>query len=159
MNAIINAEAVFMALDDVEEYEEYEESVGDNSEGDEVMYMVNTTPPITTGYVPSYHPGGTTAVQEVTRTVGSWMPTKELPQACQTCTHTWEENSVTSFLICYFCGIRTTDISRLHCPQCKLTACAVCAQNHLKKQVTVKKVLEEKGKADQSMPQYPCPSL
>ena len=62
------------------------------------MYMVNTTPPITTGYVPSYHPGGTTAVQEVTRTVGSWMPTKELPQACQTCTHTWEENSVTRYV-------------------------------------------------------------
>nr|GEY93109.1 TPA: orf y [Tanacetum cinerariifolium] len=48
------------------------------------------------------------------------------------------ENAITNYTICYYCGILTTDMSRLKCPKCQLTACALYARNYLGKIVNVK---------------------
>ncbi|GJY78129.1 hypothetical protein Tco_0483930 [Tanacetum coccineum] len=47
------------------------------------------------------------------QSVGSWKPDKELPVKSKECEHEWNENMVTNYTICYYCGILTTDTSRL----------------------------------------------
>ncbi|GJY82277.1 Orf y [Tanacetum coccineum] len=78
------------------------------------------------------------------QSVGSWKPDKELPVKSKVCEHEWSENTVTNYTICYFCGILTTDTSRLNCPKCQLTSCALCARNYLGKTVNVKRKQPQK---------------
>ncbi|GJU21610.1 Orf y [Tanacetum coccineum] len=70
--------------------------------------------------------------------VGSWKPNKELLAKSKECEHEWKENTVTNYTICYYCGILTTNMSRLNCPKCQLTTCALCARNYLGKTVNIK---------------------
>ncbi|GKD75704.1 hypothetical protein Tco_1333986 [Tanacetum coccineum] len=80
-----------------------------------------------------FHPGPPTKIAEMVQSVGSWKPDKELPVKSKECEHEWNENTVTNHTICYFCGILTTDMSRLNCPKCQLTTCSLCARNYLGK--------------------------
>ncbi|GJY28121.1 Orf y [Tanacetum coccineum] len=95
-------------------------------------------------YVFMYHPGPPTKIAEMVQSVGSWRPNKELPPNSKECEHEWNENTVTNYTICYFCGILTTDTSRLNCPKCQLTTCALCARNYLGKTVNVKRKQPQK---------------
>ncbi|GJU44590.1 Orf y [Tanacetum coccineum] len=61
-----------------------------------------------------YHPGPPTKIAEMVQSVGSWKPNKELPTQSK------------------------EYMSRLNCPKCQLTTCALCAKNHLGKIVNVK---------------------
>ncbi|GJT17819.1 hypothetical protein Tco_0876525 [Tanacetum coccineum] len=72
------------------------------------------------------------------QSAGSWKPDKELPTESKSCEHDWKENTVTNYIICYYCRILTTDVSRLNCPKCQLTTCALCARNYLGKTINVK---------------------
>nr|GEU36084.1 hypothetical protein MA16_Dca018881 [Tanacetum cinerariifolium] len=74
----------------------------------------------------------------------SWKPDKELPTQSKSCEYDWKENAVTNYTICYYCRILTTDMSRLNCPKCKLTSCALCAKNYLGKTVNVKRKQQHK---------------
>ncbi|GJT87832.1 Orf y [Tanacetum coccineum] len=49
-----------------------------------------------------------------------------------------KNTSQNNTICCYYCGILTTDMSRLNCPKCQLTTCALCARNYLGKTVNVK---------------------
>nr|GFA06728.1 ORFIII-like polyprotein [Tanacetum cinerariifolium] len=69
---------------------------------------------------------------------GLWKPEKELPTQSKSYEHDWKESTVINYTICYYCGILTTDMSRLNCPKCQLTACALCVRNYLGKIVNVK---------------------
>ncbi|GJT11370.1 Orf y [Tanacetum coccineum] len=91
-----------------------------------------------------FHPGPPTKIAEMVQSVGSWKPDKELPVKSKECEHEWNENTVTNYTICYFCGILTTDTSRLNCPKCQLTTCALCARNYLGKTVNVKRKQPQK---------------
>ncbi|GJS57555.1 Orf y [Tanacetum coccineum] len=91
-----------------------------------------------------FHPGPPTKIAEMVQSVGSWKPNKELPVKSKECEHEWNENTVTNYTICYFCGILTTDMSRLNCPKCQLTTCALCARNYLGKTVNVKRKQPQK---------------
>ncbi|GJY49036.1 Orf y, partial [Tanacetum coccineum] len=118
----------------------YEEDYEDESDEEEVAFMVRPnfdTPTVT------YFPGNSEAIEELRRTAGSWRPHKELPEKSKNCTHDWKENPVTWYNVCYFCGIATTERSRLHCPTCCLTACANCANYYLKIKMAIKKVETE----------------
>ncbi|GKD99564.1 hypothetical protein Tco_1387548, partial [Tanacetum coccineum] len=67
------------------------------------------------------------------------METKQIITAkSKECEHDWKENTVTNYTICYYCGILTTDLSRLNWPKCQLITCALCARNYLGKTVNVK---------------------
>ncbi|GJT07838.1 Orf y [Tanacetum coccineum] len=121
-------ETVFMAIEEVE-------SDDDLEEGDQF------------GHLDFYVlPGPPTkdSQKELVQSVGSWKPNKELPVKSKDCEHEWNENTVTNYTICYFCGILTTDISRLNCPKCQLTTCALCARNYLDKTVNVKRKQPQK---------------
>ncbi|GKB39105.1 hypothetical protein Tco_0884047 [Tanacetum coccineum] len=85
-----------------------------------------------------FHPGPPTKIADMVQSAGSWKPDKELPTQSKSCEHDWKENTVTNYTICYYCGILTTDMSRLNCPKCQLTTCALCARNYLGKTVNVK---------------------
>ncbi|GJR45117.1 hypothetical protein Tco_1313220 [Tanacetum coccineum] len=91
-----------------------------------------------------FHPGPPTKIAEMVQSVGSWKPDKELPIKSKDCEHEWSENTVTNYTICYFCGILTTDTSRLNCPKCQLTTCALCARNYLGKTVNVRREQPQK---------------
>nr|GEY96165.1 hypothetical protein LSAT_5X175041 [Tanacetum cinerariifolium] len=73
-----------------------------------------------------FHPGPPTKIAEMVQAVGSWKPNKELP-------------------------VKSKEyMSRLNCPKCQLTTCALCARNYLGKTVNVKgkqpqKLKEEKN--------------
>nr|GEU36083.1 TPA: orf y [Tanacetum cinerariifolium] len=71
-------------------------------------------------------------------------PDKELPTQSKSCEHDWKENVVTNYTICYYCRILTTNMSRLNCPKCQLTSCALCAKNYLGKTVNVKRKQQHK---------------
>nr|GEX31314.1 RNA-directed DNA polymerase [Tanacetum cinerariifolium] len=127
-------EITFMAI------EEDDESDSDQEEED---YQPNH-------HTFMFHPGPPTKIAEMVQTVGSWKPNKQLPVKCKECEHDWKENTVTNYTICYYCGILTTDMSRLSCPKCQLTTCALCARNYLGITVNVKgkqpqKLEEEKN--------------
>ncbi|GJX86864.1 Orf y [Tanacetum coccineum] len=118
----------------------YEEDYEDESDKEEMAFMVRLnfdTPTVT------YFPGNNEAIEELRRSAGRWRPHKELPEKSKGCTHDWKENPVTWYNVCYFCGIATTERSRLHCPTCCLTACANCANYYLKIKMTVKKMEPE----------------
>ncbi|GKD44986.1 hypothetical protein Tco_1269631, partial [Tanacetum coccineum] len=85
-----------------------------------------------------FHPGPPTKIADMVQSAGSWKPNKELPTQSKSCEHDWKENTVTNYTIYYYCGILTTDMSRLNCPKCQLTTCALCARNYLGKTVNVK---------------------
>ncbi|GKA67092.1 RNA-directed DNA polymerase, partial [Tanacetum coccineum] len=124
----------------------YEEEYEEESDGEEVAFMVRPnfdTPTVT------YFPGNNEAIEELRRSAGSWRPHKELPEKSKNCTHDWKENPVTWYNVCYFCGIATTERSRLHCPTCCLTACANCANYYLKIKMVIKK-MEPEVKSTQS---------
>nr|GEU52448.1 putative polyprotein [Tanacetum cinerariifolium] len=80
----------------------------------------------------------------VVQSAGSWKPDKELPTQSKSCEHDWKENTVTNYTICYYCGILTTDMSRLNCLKCQLTTCTLCAKNYLGKTVNVKRKQQHK---------------
>ncbi|GJY54913.1 RNA-directed DNA polymerase [Tanacetum coccineum] len=85
-----------------------------------------------------FHPGPPTKIADIVQSAGSWKPDKELPTQSKSCEHDWKENTVTNYTVCYYCGILTTDMSRLNFPKCQLTICALCARNYLGKTVNVK---------------------
>ncbi|GKD99110.1 Orf y [Tanacetum coccineum] len=120
-------ETVFMAIEEIESDDDLEEE--DNQFGHHAFM---------------FHPGPPTKIAEMVQSVGSWKPNKELPVKSKDCEHEWNENTVTNYTICYFCGILTTDTSRLNCPKCQLTACALCARNYLDKTVNVKRKQPQK---------------
>jgi hypothetical protein len=66
------------------------------------------------------------------KNVGNWRPEKELPEKSKSCSHPWKENCVTGFNTCYYCGMLTTERSRLHCPKCEQSkkpgqcTCIIC---------------------------------
>nr|GFA05045.1 RNA-directed DNA polymerase [Tanacetum cinerariifolium] len=91
-----------------------------------------------------FHPGPPTKIADMVQSAGSWKPDKELPTQSKSCEHDWKENAVTNYTICYYCGIVTTDMSRLNCPKCQLTSCALCAKNYLGKTVNVKRKQQHK---------------
>ncbi|GJX30029.1 Orf y [Tanacetum coccineum] len=99
-------------------------------------------------YAFMFHPGPPTKIVEMVQAVGSWKPNKELPAKSKECEHEWKENTVTNYTICYYCGILTTDISRLNCPKCQLTTCALCARNYLDKTVNVKRKQPQKSEEE-----------
>ncbi|GJZ69224.1 hypothetical protein Tco_0632774 [Tanacetum coccineum] len=85
-----------------------------------------------------FHPRPPTKIADMVQSAGSWKPDKELPNQSKSYEHDWKENTVTNYTICYYCGILTTNMSRLNCPKCQLTTCALCARNYLGKTVNVK---------------------
>ncbi|GJV89628.1 Orf y [Tanacetum coccineum] len=108
-------ETVFMAIEEDDEIDSEEE---DNQ---------------SSHYAFMFHPGSPTKIAEMVQAIGSWKPNKELPAKSKECEHEWKENTVTNYTICYYCGILTTDMSRLNYPKCQLTTCALCARNYLGK--------------------------
>nr|GEW80664.1 pre-mRNA-splicing factor ATP-dependent RNA helicase DEAH7 [Tanacetum cinerariifolium] len=126
--AIGKEEFMLMVYEEGYEYEDDEE--------EEVAFMVRPnfdTPTVT------YFPGNNEAIEELRKTAESWSPHKELPEKSRSYIHEWKENPVTWYNVCYFCGIATTERSRLHCPTCCLTACANYANYYLKIKMTIKK--------------------
>ncbi|GJV57961.1 hypothetical protein Tco_1458966 [Tanacetum coccineum] len=99
-------------------------------------------------YAFMFHPRPPTKIAEMVQAVGSWKPNKELPAKSKECEHEWKENTVTKYTICYYCRILTTDISRLNCPKCQLTTCALCARNYLGKTVNVKRKQPQKSEEE-----------
>nr|GEZ51896.1 retrotransposon protein, putative, Ty3-gypsy subclass [Tanacetum cinerariifolium] len=91
-----------------------------------------------------FHPGPPTKIADMVQSAGSWKPDKELPTQSKSCEHDWKENTVINYTIYYYCGILTTDMSRLNCPKCQLTSCTLCAQNYLGKIVNVKRKQQHK---------------
>ncbi|GJX41049.1 Orf y [Tanacetum coccineum] len=89
-------------------------------------------------YAFMFHRGPPTKIADMVQSAGSWKPDKELPTQSKSYEHDWKENTVTSYTICYYYGILTTDMSRLNCPRYQLTTCALCARNYLGKTVNVK---------------------
>ncbi|GJU93127.1 hypothetical protein Tco_1317883, partial [Tanacetum coccineum] len=85
-----------------------------------------------------FHPGPPTKIADIVQSAGSWKPDKELPTQSKSCEHDWKENTVTNYIVCYYYGILTTNMSRLNCPKCQLTTCALCARNYIGKTVNVK---------------------
>ncbi|GKA82315.1 RNA-directed DNA polymerase, partial [Tanacetum coccineum] len=120
-------ETVFMAIEDVESDDDLKEE---------------DSPP--SHYPFMYHPEPPTKIAEMVQSVRSWKPDKELPVKSKDCEHEWNENTVTNYTICHFCRILTTDMSRLNCPKCQLTTCALCARNYLGKTVNVKRKQPQK---------------
>ncbi|GJT48742.1 hypothetical protein Tco_0974899 [Tanacetum coccineum] len=116
-------ETVFMAI------EEDDESDSEHKEEDNQFHH----------YTFMFHPGPPTKIAEMVQSDGLWKPNKELPVKSKECEHERNENTVTNYTICYYCGILTTDISRLNCPKCQRTTCALCARNYLGKIVNVKR--------------------
>nr|GFC43289.1 TPA: orf y [Tanacetum cinerariifolium] len=84
------------------------------------------------------------SVYSISEGEGSWKPDKELPTQSKSCEHDWKENTVTNYTICYYCRILTTYMSRLNCPKCQLTSCALCTKNYLGKTVNVKRKQQHK---------------
>ncbi|GKF16516.1 Orf y, partial [Tanacetum coccineum] len=95
-----------------------------------------------------FHPGPPTKIAKMVQAVESWKLNKELPAKRKECEHEWKENAVTNHTICYYCGILTTDMSRLNCPKCQLTTCALCARNYLGKTVNVKRKQTQKSEEE-----------
>nr|GEZ77529.1 RNA-directed DNA polymerase [Tanacetum cinerariifolium] len=91
-----------------------------------------------------FHPGPPTKIADMVQSAGSWKPDKDLPTQSKSYEHDWKENTVTNYTICYYCGILTTDMSRLNCPKCQLTSCALYAKNYLGKTVNVKRKQQHK---------------
>ncbi|GJY84042.1 Orf y [Tanacetum coccineum] len=125
-------ETVFMAI------EEDDESDSEHKEEDNQF----------SHYTFMFHPGPPTKIAEMVQSVRSWKPNKELPVKSKECEHEWNENTVTNYTICYYCGILTTDMSRLNCPKCQLTTCALCARNYLGKTVNVKRKQPQKSEEE-----------
>ncbi|GKA38918.1 hypothetical protein Tco_0731469 [Tanacetum coccineum] len=76
-----------------------------------------------------FHPGPPTKIAEMVQLSEIDKPDKELPVKSKECEHEWSENTVTNYTICYFCGILTTDTSRLNCPQMpRFTTCSPLAK-------------------------------
>ncbi|GJR94630.1 hypothetical protein Tco_0266804 [Tanacetum coccineum] len=125
-------ETIFMAI------EEDDESDNEQEEEDNQF----------SHYTFMFHPGPPTKIAEMVQAVGSWKPNKELPAKSKECEHEWKENTVTNYTIYYYCGILTTDMSRLNCPKCQLTTCALCARNYLGKTVNVKGKQPQKPKEE-----------
>ncbi|KAI3773704.1 hypothetical protein L1987_48234 [Smallanthus sonchifolius] len=86
-----------------------------------------------------FHPDSTEDIHKRVQEAGSWRPYIDVPETSKNCVHEWQENETTPYTFCHYCGIATSEISRLHCTKCKLTACALCALHHLKKKVEVKR--------------------
>ncbi|GKB01746.1 RNA-directed DNA polymerase, eukaryota, reverse transcriptase zinc-binding domain protein [Tanacetum coccineum] len=95
-------EIVFMAIEEDDESDDEQEE--ENNQFSHHAFM--------------FHPGSPTKIAEMVQAVGSLNPNKELPAKSKECEHEWKENTVTNYTICYYCGILTTDMSRLNCPKC-----------------------------------------
>nr|GEW25615.1 hypothetical protein [Tanacetum cinerariifolium] len=67
-----------------------------------------------------FHPGAPTKIAYMVQSAGSWKPDKELPTQSK------------------------SYMSRLNCPKCQLTTCALCAKNYLGKTVNVKRKQQHK---------------
>ncbi|KAI3762449.1 hypothetical protein L1987_52879 [Smallanthus sonchifolius] len=107
--------------------------------------MIEDSPPeenafiIQEEYCFMFHPESTEDIHKRVQEAGSWRPYINMPETSKNCVHEWQENGITSYTFCHYCGIATSEISRLHCTKCKLTACVLCALHHLKKKVEVKR--------------------
>nr|GEU57252.1 putative polyprotein [Tanacetum cinerariifolium] len=101
-----------------------------------------------------FHPGPPKKIAYMVQFAGSWKPSKELPTKSKECEHDWKETTVTNYTICYYCGILTTDMSRLNCPKCQLTTCAICARNYLGKTANVKGKQPHKLKEEKDFSNY-----
>ena len=132
-NTGIIHESLFMAFSDCESDDE-PGAFTKNEEEAEVAYMFQPT-----GFTP-YYPGNAEQIEEMRKNAGNWRPEKEFPEKSKSCNHPWKENCVTGFNTCYYCGMLTTERSRLHCHKCELTACALCALHYLKIKVNVAKI-------------------
>lgn len=86
-----------------------------------------------------FHPESIEEIHKRVQEAGSWKPHIDPPESSKRCEHKWQENEITNFTFCHYCGIATTEMSRLHCPECKLTACALCALHHLQKKIKIKR--------------------
>ncbi|GJV73448.1 hypothetical protein Tco_1493443 [Tanacetum coccineum] len=78
-------------------------------------------------YAFMFHPRPPTKIAEMVQVhVGSWNPKQRITSQ----------------------KILTTDISRLNCPKCQLTTCALCARNYLGKTVNVKRKQPKKSEEE-----------
>ncbi|GKD72912.1 hypothetical protein Tco_1331194, partial [Tanacetum coccineum] len=119
-------EAAFMAIEEINESDD-EQSIEEDCDDQNSHHAF------------MFHPGPPTNIADMVQSAGSWKPNKELPTQSKSCEHDWKENTVTNYTICYYCRILTTDMSRLNCPKCQLTTCALCARNYLDKTINVKR--------------------
>ncbi|GJY54914.1 hypothetical protein Tco_0446578 [Tanacetum coccineum] len=115
-------EAAFMAIESINE--------SDDKQSIEEYYYSH--------HAFMFHPGPPTKIADMVQSARSWKLDKELPTQSKSCEHDWKENTVTNYIVCYYYGILTTDMSRLNCPKCQLTTYALCARNYLGKTVNVK---------------------
>ncbi|GJV07051.1 Orf y [Tanacetum coccineum] len=127
-------ETIFMAIEEDDESDDEQEEEDNQCSHDAFMF----------------HPGLPTKIAEMVQAVGSWKPNKELPAKSKECEHEWKENTVTNYTICYYCGILTTDISRLNCPKCQLTT---FAEAQFSREELQKK--EEEAEAQFSREEFP----
>nr|GEW25617.1 TPA: orf y [Tanacetum cinerariifolium] len=125
-------EAAFMAIEEINESDDEQKIEEDYDSHHAFMF----------------HPGPSKKIADMVQSTGSWKPDKELPTQSKSYEHDWKENTVTNYTICYYCGILTTDMSRLNCPKCQLTTCALCAKNYLGKTVNVKRKQQHKPKVE-----------
>nr|GEU52445.1 hypothetical protein AMTR_s00071p00160240 [Tanacetum cinerariifolium] len=125
-------EAAFMTIEEINESDDEQNIEGDYDSHHAFMF----------------HPGTPTKIADMVQSAGSWKPDKELPTQSKSCEHDWKENTVTNYTICYYCRILTTDMSRLNCPKCQLTTCALCAKNYLGKTVNVKRKQQQKSEEE-----------
>ncbi|GKD36171.1 hypothetical protein Tco_1251680 [Tanacetum coccineum] len=122
-------ETVFMAIEDDESDDELEE---EDNQFSHHAFM--------------FHPGPPTKIAEMVQSVGSWKPNKELPVKSKECEHEWNENTVTNYTICYFCGILTTDMSRLNCLKCQLTTLKLLKELLKEKTEQVQQMIRDQAK-------------
>nr|GEY74346.1 hypothetical protein [Tanacetum cinerariifolium] len=129
-DSILSKPAVKFVKADFDDSSVYSISEGEGDVHQNISIMVQDTPIEEAAFM---------AIEE-----RSWKPDKELPTQSKRCEHDWKENVVTNYTICYYCRILTIDISRLNCPKCQLTSCALCVKNYLGKTVNVKRKQQHK---------------
>nr|GEU52444.1 TPA: orf y [Tanacetum cinerariifolium] len=127
-------EAAFMTIEEINESDDEQNIEGDYDSHHAFMF----------------HPGPPTKIADMVQSAGLWKPDKELPTQSNSCEHDWKENTVTNYTICNYCGILTIYMSRLNCPKCQLTTCALCAKNYLGKIVNVKRKQQHKPKEEKN---------
>nr|GEV37704.1 TPA: orf y [Tanacetum cinerariifolium] len=118
-------EAAFMTIKGIKESDD-EQSVEEDYDDQNIPHAF------------MFHHGPPTKIADMVQSAGLWKLEKELPTQSKSCEHDWKQNTVTNYIICYYCGILTTDMSRLNYPKCQLTTCSLCARNYLGKTVNVK---------------------
>ncbi|KAI3825717.1 hypothetical protein L1987_07300 [Smallanthus sonchifolius] len=62
-----------------------------------------------------FHPKSTKHIHKRVQEAGSWRPYIDMPETSKNCVHEWQENEITPYTFCHYCGIAISEISRLHC--------------------------------------------